>query len=72
VPLLKAFRLNRLLSIEELAASTGVPPQDIAAAEQGAGLSFDYLASIAYELDVPVAMLLWHAATAPAHAAEAA
>ena len=72
VPLLKAFRLYRDLRIEDVAASAGVPKEDIASAEEGVGLSFDHLASIADTLGVPVEMLLWHVATAPAPAADAA
>ncbi len=70
VPLLKAFRTHRDLAIEELAASARVPPEDIEQAEAGGALSFDYLASIADTLDIPVEMLLWHAAKAPESSAE--
>jgi len=72
VPLLKAFRAHRGYGVDELAASARVPPEDIAQAEAGGALSFDYLASIAETLEIPVEMLLWHAAKAPETAAELA
>jgi transcriptional regulator with XRE-family HTH domain len=65
VPLLKAFRTHRDLDIEDLAATARIPPEDIEQAEAGGALSFDYLASIAEALDIPVEMLLWHAARSP-------
>ena len=65
VPLLKAFRTHREIGIDELAASARVPAEDIEEAESGGALSFDYLAAIAETLEVPVEMLLWHAARAP-------
>jgi transcriptional regulator with XRE-family HTH domain len=72
VPLLKAFRTHRGFGVDELAASARVPTEDIARAEEGGALSFDYLASIAEALDIPVEMLLWHAAKAAESPAEPA
>ena len=72
VPLLKAFRTHRGLGVDELAAAARVPAEDIARAEAGGALSFDYLASIAETLEIPVEMLLWHAAKAPETCAEVA
>ena len=72
VPLLKAFRTHRQMAIDDLASSARVPPEDIARAEAGGALSFDYLASIAETLEIPVEMLLWHAAKAPENSAEVA
>jgi hypothetical protein len=62
VPLLKAFRTYRGLTIAELGEHAAVPADDLARAEAGGTMSFDYLAAIADVLDVPAEMLLWHAA----------
>lgn len=70
VPLLRAFRLHRGLEVGDLAAEARVPAEDVERAEAGGALSFDYLAAIAETLDVPVEMLLWHAAKAPEAASE--
>ena len=62
VPLLTAFREHRGLGIAEVAAGAAVPAEDVARAEAGGSLSFDYLASIADVLEIPAEMLLWHVA----------
>jgi hypothetical protein len=64
VPLLTAFRKYRGLGLAELATYAAVPVHDLAQAEAGGTLSFDYLAAVADVLDVPAEMLLWHAARA--------